>query len=538
MRDDLYPGYNRGLDLARMRLSQLISALPHGVFPPGEDPEITGVTQDSRRIKPGMLFVACTGGTADGHMFIPRAVEAGAAAVVGERAQAAAGVPYIRVADSRRALGLLAAAWFGFPARSLILIGVTGTDGKTTTVNLIYHILRRAGLRAGMIGTVGAVIGGQELDTGFHVTTPDAPALQAYLARMVKAGLTHCVMEVTSHGLAQQRVAGCDFDFAAVTNITHEHLDYHGTFETYRAVKAGLFSELGTAPLKTSVKTRVAVLNADDPSFDFLRRQTAVRVITYGRRKKADLSAKDIRPLADGLQMTVQLPELELPLKSSLRGEYNADNILAALAVCILGMGIDPQTAVDGVAGMAGVPGRWEPIDLGQDFLAVVDFAHTPNSLGHVLEEARSRIPGGGRLIVVFGAAGLRDREKRRLMAATGVGLADMTVLTAEDPRTEKLEDILEEMAAGARSRGGVEGKNFIRIPDRGEALRFAVRSARTGDVVIACGKGHEQSMCFGEVEYPWDDRQAMRAVLAERLGVAGPELPPLPTSLSTKEES
>jgi len=260
--------------------------------------------------------------------------------------------------------------------------------------------------------------------------------------------------------------------------------------------------------------------------------------MTYGRRKKADLSAKDIRPLADGLQMTVQLPELELPLKSSLRGEYNADNILAALAVCILGMGIDPQTAVDGVAGMAGVPGRWEPIDLGQDFLAVVDFAHTPNSLGHVLEEARSRIPGGGRLIVVFGAAGLRDREKRRLMAATGVGLADMTVLTAEDPRTEKLEDILGEMAAGARSRGGVEGKNFIRIPDRGEALRFAVRSARTGDVVIACGKGHEQSMCFGEVEYPWDDRQAMRAVLAERLGVAGPELPPLPTSLSTKEES
>ncbi len=521
-----------------MHLSQLISALPHGAFPPGEDPEITGVTQDSRRVTPGMLFVACTGGTADGHMFIPRAVEAGAAAVVGERGQGTKGVPYIRVADSRRALGLLSAAWFSFPSRSLVMIGVTGTDGKTTTVSLIFNILRQAGFHAGMIGTVGAVIGGQELDTGFHVTTPDSPALQAYLARMVAAGLTHCVMEVTSHGLAQQRVAGCDFDFAAVTNITHEHLDYHGTFETYRAVKAGLFSGLGSSPPKEAVRERAAVLNADDPSFAYLRSQTAVKVVTYGRRHPADVTAKDIRPSADGLRMTVQLAERELPLACQLRGAYNADNILAALAVCVGGMGVDPQTAVDGVAAMPGVPGRWEPIELGQDFQAIVDFAHTPNSLRHVLEDAHSMLAEGGRVIAVFGAAGLRDREKRRLMAATGVELADTAVLTAEDPRTEKLEDILEEMAAGARSRGGVEGKNFVRIPDRGEALRFAVRSARKGDVVIACGKGHEQSMCFGDVEYPWDDRQAMRAVLAERLGVAGPELPQLPTSLPTKEES
>jgi UDP-N-acetylmuramoyl-L-alanyl-D-glutamate--2,6-diaminopimelate ligase len=520
-----------------MHLSQLISALPHGNLPSGADPEITGVTQDSRRITPGKVFVACTGGADDGHAYIPQAVAAGAAAVVGER-ESAADVPYIRVADSRRALGLLSAAWFGYPSRSLVLIGVTGTDGKTTTVSLIYQILRGAGLRAGMIGTVGAVIGGQELDTGFHVTTPDAPALQEYLARMVDAGLTHCVMEVTSHGLAQQRVAGCVFDIAAVTNITHEHLDYHGTFEAYRAVKAGLFSELGAAPPKTGAPARLAVLNADDPSFPYLRGQTTVGVVTYGRRNAADISARDIHPSATGLQMTLQLPERELSLSSGLGGEYNADNILAALAVCILGMGIDPLTAVDAVAGTPGVPGRWESIDLGQDFLAVVDFAHTPNSLRHVLEEARSRVREGGRVIAVFGAAGLRDREKRRLMAATGAELADVTVLTAEDPRTESLAGILEEMAVGARSRGGVEGKNFVRIPDRGAALRFAVRSARKGDVVIACGKGHEQSMCFGEIEYPWDDRQAMRAVLAERLGAAGPELPQLPTSLPLKEES
>ncbi|MBN2085080.1 MAG: UDP-N-acetylmuramoyl-L-alanyl-D-glutamate--2,6-diaminopimelate ligase [Anaerolineales bacterium] len=520
-----------------MRLSQLISALSHDSLPAGEDPEITGVTQDSRQVTPGKVFVACTGGAADGHAFIARAVEAGAAAVVGERKQRAAGVPYIRVANSRRALGLLSAAWFGFPSRSLVLIGVTGTDGKTTTVSLIFHILRKAGFRAGMIGTVGAVIDGEELDTGFHVTTPDAPALQDYLARMAGSGLTHCVMEVTSHGLAQQRVAGCDFDFAAVTNITHEHLDYHGTFETYRAVKAGLFSGLGSAAPKEAVRERAAVLNADDPSFAYLRSQTPVKVVTYSRRGAADFSAKDIRLSADGLRMTLCLPERERPLSCNLRGAHNADNILAALAVCIGGMGIDPQTAVDAVAAMPGVPGRWEPIEMGQEFRAVVDFAHTPNSLRHTLQAARE-IAGNARVIAVFGAAGLRDREKRRLMAATGIEFADMTVLTAEDPRTESLGDILEEMAAGARSRGGVEGKNFFREPDRGGALRFAVRSARKGDVVIACGKGHEQSMCFGEVEYPWDDRQAMRAVLAERLGAAGPELPQLPTSLSMKEKS
>jgi UDP-N-acetylmuramoyl-L-alanyl-D-glutamate--2,6-diaminopimelate ligase len=521
-----------------MRLSQLISAVPHVALPPGEDPEITGVEQDSRRIKPGMVFVACTGGTVDGHRFIPQAEEAGAAAVVGERREGAAGIPFVQVLDSRLALGLISAAWFGFPSRRLVLIGVTGTDGKTTTVNLIFHIMRKAGLRAGMIGTVGAVIGGQDVDTGFHVTTPDPLELQDYLARMVKADLTHCVMEVTSHGLAQQRVAGCEFDIAAVTNITHEHLDYHGTFETYRAVKAGLFSGLDIPPPKSSAPARLAVLNADDPSLDYLRGLTKAKVVTYGRRTKADLTALDVQPTGGGLRMTVRLGEAEITIRSSLPGVYNADNILAALAVTISGLGIDPQTAADAVAEFEGVPGRWELIDLGQDFLAIVDFAHTPNSLRRVLEAARSMAPAGGRVIAVFGSAGLRDREKRRLLAATSVELADLTILTAEDPRTEDLNGILEEMAAGARSRGGTEGKTFVRIPDRGQALRQAVRSARKGDVVISCGKGHEQSMCFGEVEYPWDDRQAMRAVLAELLGKAGPKLPLLPTSDLMKEES
>jgi UDP-N-acetylmuramoyl-L-alanyl-D-glutamate--2,6-diaminopimelate ligase len=525
------------LEFAAMRLSQIISAIPHDGPHPEKDPEVTGISFDSRRIAPGMVFVACTGGTVDGHEFIRPAADSGAAAVVGEREKCPVDLPYIRVADSRQALGWISAAWYGFPSRRLVLIGVTGTDGKTTTVSLIFHILRRAGLRAGMVSTVGAVIGGKDVDTGFHVTTPDSPALQEYLARMVTAGLTHCVMEVTSHGLAQQRVAGCEFDVGVVTNITHEHLDYHGTFEAYRAVKAGLFSGLGASPSKPVSPERMAVLNADDPSCGYLRGQTRVKVATYGRRAEADLAATDVRSSAEGLRMTVRVGEGEVPILSGLRGVYNADNILAAMAATVLGLGIDPRTAAQAVAESPGVPGRWESIEAGQDFSAIVDFAHTPNSLRHVLENARSAAAENGRVIAVFGSAGLRDREKRRLLAATGVKLADLTVLTAEDPRTERLDGILEEMAAGARSSGGVEGKTFVRIPDRGEALRFAVRSARKGDVVISCGKGHEQSMCFGEVEYPWDDRQAMKAVLAERLGLVGPAVPRLPTSEPMKEE-
>jgi UDP-N-acetylmuramoyl-L-alanyl-D-glutamate--2,6-diaminopimelate ligase len=520
-----------------MRLSQLLSAFPHGELPRDTDPEITGVEQDSRRIKPGMLFVACTGGTVDGHEFIPQAAAAGAAAIVGEREKIPAELPYVRVADSRRALGWLSAAWFGYPSRRLFLIGVTGTDGKTTTVSLIFHILRAAGFRTGMIGTVGAVIGGQDIDTGFHVTTPDSPALQEYFARMVGAGLTHCVAEVTSHGLAQKRLAGCEFDVAVVTNITHEHLDYHGTFETYRAVKAGLFSGLGAATSKLSAPQRLAVLNADDPSFGYLRGQTPVRTATYGIARPADFTATDISADARGLALTVRRGEESVAFRSGLRGVYNAGNVLAAVAAAKAGLGVDLRTAADAVAKMPGVPGRMESIEAGQEFLAIVDFAHTPNALRHALEDARTMAGDGGRVIAVFGSAGLRDRKKRRLMSATGVELADLSVLTAEDPRTEDLADILEAMADGARSRGGVEGKDFVRVPDRGEALRRAVRTARKGDVVITCGKGHEQSMCFGEVEYPWDDRTALRAVLAELLGMPGPELPKLPTSRTMKEE-
>ncbi len=502
--------------------------------------EVKAIHADSRQVQAGGVFVAIPGSTTDGHRYIPEAVQRGALAVVGSQPLGNLPVPYLRVEDPRRALAYLTAALHDFPSRKLTLIGVTGTDGKTTTSLLIFSILKAAGLRPGLISTVSAVIGEEELDTGLHVTTPDAPSVQHLLRRMVEAGLTHVILEATSHGLAQGRVAACEFDCAVVTNITHEHLDYHGTYEAYRAAKGSLFTSLEHTSPKEHRPPRGAALNRDDSSFDYLRSITRVPILAYG------LSAGDVRLQPDantgewyhhhpsrGLEFLVQGRDREgqrfiLPVHSPLVGEFNVHNLLAAITVT-RGLLQLPDDAVQaGIAAMHGVPGRMERIDLGQDFLALVDFAHTPNALRRALQAARQMTQG--KVIAVFGSAGLRDRQKRRMMAETSAELADFTVLTAEDPRTESLEAILDEMAAGARSRGGQEGKTFWRVPDRGEALRFAVRLARPGDLVIACGKGHEQSMCFGEVEYPWDDRIALRAALAELLGVPGPSMPYLPT--------
>jgi len=510
-----------------MRLSALLSSLPFSTQFPPTDPDLTRLTSDSREVKTGALFVAVRGDTSDGHQFIPKAIEQGAAAVVVEALQPNLPIPQIVVADSRAALAWLAAAWHGFPARQLIMIGVTGTDGKTTTSTLIHSILTAAGVKAGLISTVSAVIGDEALDTGFHVTTPDAPAVQGYLARMVAAGLTHCVLEVTSHGLAQQRVTGCEFDVAVVTNITHEHLDYHKSYENYRAAKGLLFESLSTAHPKGLPK--VGVLNVDDSAYEYLRGVLKAKALTYSQTQVADFTARHVQYLPTGIHFSVSNSPL-LQFSTPLIGTYNLSNCLAALAATIGALGIAPEAAQAGLAALKGVPGRMERIDLGQAFTAIVDFAHTPNALRRALETAR-QLAGERRVIAVFGSAGLRDVEKRRLMAETSAALADLSLLTAEDPRTESLDGILEMMAFGARSKGGVEGQSFFRVPDRGEALRMATRLAQPGDVVITCGKGHEQSMCFGVTEYAWDDRIALRAALAELLGVEEPKMSYLPTS-------
>ena len=514
-------------------LSSLIQYLPDAPAWQSPDVLVNGITYDSRSVNPGNLFVALAGGKVDGHRFIPDAVRRGAAAVVGTSALKSVGVPYLQVSDGRRAMAVLSAAFFGFPAHYLTVIGVTGTDGKTTTCNLIYSILRAAGIAAGMISTVNARIGDRTLDTGFHVTTPESPEVQSYLALMVQEGLTHVVLEATSHGLSQQRVSECAFDIGVITNITHEHQDYHGSYESYRDAKAILFLELARKVEKQKNVPALAVLNRDDRSYEYLsglvsELKPAVSQISYGMHPQADVRAEEIQHERGILRFRAIGRDFRIPVETRLLGDYNVSNCLAAIATAWSGLELPAGAISSGIAGMESVPGRMERIDLGQDFLAYVDFAHTPNALRRALHTAREL--SNGRVIAVFGAAGLRDRAKRRMMAQASAELADFSILTAEDPRTESLDAILAEMASGAESRGGVEGQTFWRVPDRGEALRFAVSLARPGDIVIAFGKGHEQSMCFGETEYPWDDRQALRAALSAHLSIPGPEMPYLPT--------
>lgn len=507
-----------GLFRSKMLLNHLLDALPTVLAQVGSDVEISGIAADSRRVCPGDLFVAIPGLNVDGHAFIAQAIAEGAVAIVGERApQELPDLPwgaftYVRVPDARAALGRLCAAWHDFPSRKMTLVGVTGTEGKTTVVNLVYAILRAAGLDAGMVSTVSARIGDEEMDTGLHTTTPDAPDLQTYLARMVASGATHAVLEVTSHGLAQERVAGCDFDVAAITNITHEHLDFHGTLEAYRAAKARLFEGLSRSFRKPGV-VKTAVLNRDDDSYRYLSPIPADRQITYSVTGEADVTARDVRVTPAATRFTVRTPVGETAIETELLGDYNVSNILAATSVAVA-LGIPLDAVARGVAAVKGVPGRMERVDEGQDFVAIVDFAHTPNSLQKALETARGLTAPGGRVIVVFGCAGLRDREKRPMMGRIAAELADLVIVTAEDPRTEDLDALIAASAGAAIAAGKREGIDLWRIRDRGEALLRACQMARAGDVVIACGKGHEQSMCFGTVEYPWDDREALRLAL------------------------
>jgi len=394
---------------------------------------------------------------------------------------------------------VLANIYWQFPSKKLTVIGVTGTDGKTTTVHLIHHILKIAGKKVDLISTVSA--------PGLHTTTPNPWILQRLLYQMIKREVKYVVLEATSHGLDQHRLWGVKFDIGVVTNITHEHLDYHKTYENYLRAKAKLFRHV-----------KVAVLNRDDKSFEYLNSQSVIRnsqLFTYGIKNEADFTPK------------------KFPFKTLLPGEYNQYNCLAAIAATSA-LGISPLKIRKAVAIFRGVIGRMEEIDEGQEFKVVVDFAHTPNALENALKTLREKISRGkgGRLIAVFGCAGLRDVAKRPMMGEISAKLADITVLTAEDPRTEDVNEIIQQIAQGCL-RGGAKEKDlsdwskwadlkekiFLRVPDRGQAIRFAIQKlARKKDVVVICGKGHEQSMCYGKTEYPWSDQREARKALKEFL--------------------
>jgi UDP-N-acetylmuramoyl-L-alanyl-D-glutamate--2,6-diaminopimelate ligase len=492
-------------------LSRLLESLPGAEVGGPTDVEIAAIEPDARRVHPGGLFVAYAGVAFDRHQVIDQAVENGAVAVVVERPiEVPAGIARIVVPSGRAAWALLSAAWHGFPSRDLTCIGVTGTDGKTTTSSLIGAILRAADRRVGLVTTVAAQIGERALDTGLHTTTPEPPETQAILAEMRRDGVEVAVLETTSHALALDKVLGVDYDVAVVTNVTREHLDFHGTFEAYLDAKARLFEGLATARRKPGVP-KAAVLNRDDNSFERLASTAVDRCIDYALDRPATLTARDVRMDARGTRFVAVGPGGEVPVEARLLGRFNVANALAAIGAA-LAVGVPLEAAARGLAEFRGISGRLETVDLGQPFGVVIDFAHTPNSLRRVLELAKQITNGS--VSVVFGCAGERDAGKRPLMGETAGELADRVYLTAEDPRRESLDGIIKEVAAGVRE----TGREPVAVHDRAEAIARALAEAAPGDLVVVTGKGHERSMCFGDEERPWDERAAVEAGLA-RLG-------------------
>ncbi len=462
--------------------------------------EVRALAYDSRRVEPGTLFFAVPGVHVDGHDYVAQAIAAGAIGVVVERELEGIDVPQLVVDRTRRALADAADAWFGRPSEQLSVIGVTGTDGKSTVAALTAEVLRGSGRRPGEIGTVFTTVGDDRQPNTDRTTTPEALELQEHLAAMVAAGNDSVVMEATSHGLALDRTRNCRFDVGVVTNLTSEHLEFHGTIEAYRAAKARLVEE---AP--------IAILNADDEHVDFFRERAAGRVITFGIDADADLRATDLLPDVGGTRFSLATPGWSGEVRIGLPGRFNVSNGLAALAVADA-LGLDVERAASLLATTRGVPGRMEPVDAGQPFGVVVDYAHTADSLRKVLEILRPLT--AGRLVLVFGSAGERDPTKRAPMGAVAAELADVAIVTDEDPRLEDPRVINEQIADGARAAGAVDGTSLHVIDDRREAIARAIELVGEGDVVLLAGKGHEQSIFYGTEGRPWDDARVARETL------------------------
>ncbi|MGB6882342.1 MAG: UDP-N-acetylmuramoyl-L-alanyl-D-glutamate--2,6-diaminopimelate ligase [Microgenomates group bacterium] len=462
---------------------------------------ITGISDDSRKVKKGSLFIAIKGLNVDAHKYIPEAISSGAVVVVGEKKPFKSWldkITYVKVPGSRQALGLLASAWHNYPSKKLKIIGVTGTDGKTTTANIIYWVLNKSGKKTGLVSTVSAKVGRLEYDTGLHVTNPEPIQLQKFLSEMVKKNCEYAVLEVTSHGLDQERVAGIDFAIAVLTNITHEHIDYHKTYARYLKTKAILFK-----------KSKTAILNKEDLSYKRIKK------LLDPKTKLLSYSSKTLKG------------NIKKAVDKRFPEPYNKFNAAASVAVA-QELGIKDLKIIKAIRTFPKIPGRMEEIKNNKGVKIFVDFAHTPNALKNALQALKDSKKKGTRLIAVFGCAGERDIEKRSIMPRISSRLADISVFTAEDPRSEKINHILDEMAKTAIAERAIEfsskdpsniqnrNKNFfVRVPERGEAIAFAIQKlAKKEDIVVIYGKGHEKSMAYNGIEYPWSDHKAVKIAL------------------------
>ncbi len=478
--------------------------------------DITGLTDDSRSVKPGHVFVAVKGGKADGHRHLAQAVRAGAAALVVQElptgGSVPSSVPVIQVPDSRRAVGLLAGRFHGDPSSKLTMIGVTGTNGKTTITYLCRAVLEAAGRKVGVIGTVAYQIGAEVIPASH--TTPGAVELQSLLARMVAAGLDTAVMEVSSHALALDRTAGCEFDLAVFTNLTQDHLDFHADLEDYFQAKVRLFS--GLSPDGQKPKPKRAIVNVDDERGLRVCRACRVPVWTYAIKNQADIRAEAVRLSLAGTRFTAATPAGRFDVTSKLVGEHNVYNLLAAIGVG-LQEGLTQDQICAGLASVENVPGRFERVEAGQDFTVVVDYAHTEDALMRLLAAA-NRLKTG-RVITLFGCGGDRDRGKRPKMGRVAAEQSDVVVLTSDNPRSEDPAAILREVEAGVKEAlaAAPARVQYRVIADRRQAIETAIGEARTGDTVLIAGKGHEDYQIIGSEKLHFDDREVAREALRKR---------------------
>lgn len=544
-----------------MQLGELLTGQPDARVHGPTDIEISNIAYDSRAVRPGGLFVAIKGFHTDGHTYIPQAIEHGAVAVVvderywhpeirdwrleiGERSSAQSPISNLQsptvlvVPNSRTALAPIAAAFYRHPGAQMRVVGITGTDGKTTTTFLTSAVLEAGGHTTGLIGTVDFKIAGRQWANETRQSTPEALEVQAMLREMADAGCDYAMLESTSHALSARwnRLGGAQFDVAVLTNVTHEHLDFHGSVEQYRRDKARLFEMLGegqeprtknqepgysdsvlSSRFSVLKRRKVAIVNADDPHHQlFLDAAPAsAKRLTYGIHNPADVRAYDVAASQHGLRFRVATPWGGAQLNLKLTGDFNVANALAALTVG-LAEGVPLDAAVRALEAIPGVRGRMERIEQGQPFTVLVDYAHTPGAFEKLMSIVRPLT--SGQLIAVFGSAGERDREKRAIQGQVAARYCDFLVLTDEDPRLEDREAIIDEIAAGVESagRGRASPCRYLRIPDRPAAIRAAFEHARTGDIVLLLGKGHESCIIYANEKVPWDEAAAARAALRQ----------------------
>jgi len=484
------------------KLLDLLVVLPQAKIMGSLDKVITDVTSDSRKVQEGSLFICLKGAHVDGHKYIEQAYKDGAACILveDEIKNRPEGLTVIKVNDTRDAMSYVAPWFFDFPGKKMRMIGVTGTNGKTTTTNIIRLILRKAGFKVGLIGTINIMIE-DEVEVS-HNTTPDVVDLERSLYKMQQAGCDYVVMEVSSHALALNRVAGCEYDVAVLTNITQDHLDFHQTFENYRQAKAILFESLHTG----NKPDKCAIFNMDDPSSEIIIKSTKSPVMAYGKAETNDVHPLFWKIEAKHMQLDLQTPAGELHLLLHITGEFNVYNVMAAVSAMIAEK-INLKVIEDTLNGFAGVPGRFQLVEAGQPYTVIVDYAHTPDGLENVLKTARCITKG--KLWVVFGCGGDRDSKKRPIMAKIALELADNIVVTSDNPRSEDPELIIADIEKGLA--GATADKEIHKVTDRREAINLALTKAEPNDVILIAGKGHENYQILKNETIHFDDCEVVR---------------------------